>query len=79
MDPIGFAERMDRALKYSLNLKRDEPIEKFEVTIDDTPDTPEQDNAMPDLDKMEKFHEANVEVKAPQTEQPQTEEKKVDL
>lgn len=77
LDPIGFSERMDRVVKYSLNLKKDEPIEKFEVKIDDVNDTP-QDNSMPDLDKMEKIKEMNVEVPVNAGEAPSG-EVKVDL
>ena len=37
-DPHAFALRMDKVLKFNLNLKRDEKVTPYEVVLDDSDD-----------------------------------------
>ena len=66
-DPHEFALRMDRVLKYNLNLKRDEKPSPYEVIIDENEE------------EEKKEEEKKEEEKPKEEEQPKEEEKKEEV
>lgn len=72
-DPHDFALRMDRVLKYNLNLKRDEKPSPYEVVLDEEEEKKEDDNKTEENKTEEKKEEAKEEEKK---EEAKEEEKK---
>lgn len=82
-DPHEFAMRMDRVLKYNLNLKRDEKSSPYEVIIDETEEEKKEEST--EKVQEEKKEEGEEEAKTEenkeevQTETKEKEEANADL
>jgi heat shock protein beta len=82
-DPHDFALRMDRVLKYNLNLKRDEKPSPYEVVLDDKDDEDEKkekkdEDINLDDDKKDKKDEKKDEKKEDEKKDEKKEDEKKD-
>lgn len=81
-DPHDFALRMDRVLKYNLNLKRDEKPSPYEVVLDEEEEKKEDekdDNKTEENKTEEKKEEAKEEEKKEEAKEEENKEESGDL